>query len=140
VTIKTDIVVLLDVSGSMQRCIDAVKASVTTFIEGLASADANNESPIRDWRIKICGYRDHGRDPSDWFVDNPFVRDTAAVQAQLAAPNMRASSDGNGPESLLDALFKLATTEQGATQQEEDPRKWRRLGNCFRYIIFFTDG
>ena len=41
-----DIVVLLDVTGSMQECIDAVKGSISTFISGLAAKDANNEAPI----------------------------------------------------------------------------------------------
>jgi hypothetical protein len=134
-----DIVVLLDVSGSMQTCIDAVKASVATFIDGLSSVDANNESPIRDWRMKVCGYRDHRHDPSSWFVDNPFVRDTAAVQAQLAATNMQASGGGDEPESLLDGLFKLAAMEQAGIQEGEDPHKWRPRGSCARCVIFFTD-
>lgn len=134
-----DIVVLLDVSGSMQECIDAVKDSISTFINGLAAKDANNESPIKDWRMKIAGYRDHQHNEATWFVDNPFVKDSAAVQAQLNAPSMQASGGGDEPESLLDALFKLANMEQAGVQDGEDPNKWRARGTAARAVIFFTD-
>jgi len=134
-----DIVVLLDVSGSMQECIDAVKGSISTFISGLAAKDANNESPIKDWRMKIAGYRDHQHNEATWFVDNPFVKDSAAVQAQLSAPNMQASGGGDEPESLLDALLKLAKMEESGVQDGEDSNKWRSRGTVKRAIIFFTD-
>lgn len=134
-----DIVVMLDVTGSMQECIDAVKGSVSTFINQLSTKDANNDSPIKDWRMKIVGYRDHQVSPSDWFVDNPFVRDVAAVQTQLSAPAMQASGGGDEPESLLDALYKIAKMEQAGIQDGEDPYKWRARGTCARTVIFFTD-
>ena len=134
-----DIVVLLDVTGSMQECIDAVKGSISTFINGLSSKDANNDAPIKDWRMKICGYRDHQANEANWFVDNPFVRDVAAVQAQLSNPNMQATGGGDEQESLLDALFKLAKMEQAGAQDAEDPNKWRVRGTAARAVIFFTD-
>ena len=134
-----DIVILLDVSGSMQDCIDAVKRSVSDFIASYSSSDANGAAPITDWRMKIVGYRDTVAGPSDWFVDNPFVNDVAAVQAQLSAENMKASGGGDEPESLLDALFKLAKMDQSGVQDPVDPKKWRARGTSARSIIFFTD-
>ncbi len=53
-----DIVILMDVTGSMQTCIDAVKQSVATFISSMTSTDANNGAPIKDWRLKVVGCRD----------------------------------------------------------------------------------
>jgi hypothetical protein len=44
------------------------------------------------------------------------------------------------PESLLDALFKIASTEalpKGA--QTEDPSKWRYRSDAARVVIVFTD-
>lgn len=134
-----DIVFLLDVTGSMQECIDAVKGTISTFINGLNAKDANNESLIKDWRMKICGYRDHQHHEATWLTDNPFVRDVAAVQAQLSAANMQASGGGDEPESLLDALYKLAKMDQAGVQETEDPNKWRARGTAARAIIFFTD-
>jgi hypothetical protein len=136
-----DIVILLDISGSMQDCIDAVKGSVSTFVSGLTATDANNESPIKDWRIKVCGYRDHQPSPGaieeNWFIDNPFAKDLASVQSQLAA--MDASGGGDEPESLLDALFKIAKMDQAGVQDSEDSGKWRARGTCARAVVFFTD-
>ena len=134
-----DIVILLDVTGSMQDCIDAVKRSVSDFITSYSSSDANGAAPITDWRMKIVGYRDSEAGPSDWFIDNPFVNDVAAVQAQLAAENMKASGGVDEPESLLDALIKLAKMDQAGVQDPVDPNKWRARGTCARSIIFFTD-
>jgi len=134
-----DIVILLDVTGSMQECIDAVKGSISTFINSLSAKDANNDAPIKDWRMKICGYRDHQYNESNWFVDNPFVRDVAAVQAQLSAANMQAGGGGDEPESLLDAIYKLAKMDQAGVQDGEDMNKWRARGAAARTIIFFTD-
>jgi hypothetical protein len=134
-----DIAILLDLSGSMQDCIDAVKSSIGSFISGLSASDANNESPVRDWRMKVCGYRDHAHDPTSWFIDNPFVSDVASVQAQLASPAMMASGGGDEPESLLDALYTLAKLDQSGVQDGALPDRWRARGTAARVIIFFTD-
>lgn len=134
-----DIVVLLDISGSMQPCIDAVKTSISAFISQMSATDANNDSPVKDWRMKVVGYRDHQADPSGWFVDNPFVREVAAVQAQLNASGMRAAGGGDEPESLLDALYTLAKMDQCGVQDTEDANKWRARGHAARAVIFFTD-
>jgi len=134
-----DLVILLDVTGSMQPCIDAVKASIGSFISTLSAKDPNNENPVKDWRIKVCGYRDQQANSANWFVDNPFARDAASVQAQLTAPNMQAEAGGDEPESLLDALFKLAKMEQSGVQDGEQPDKWRARGTAARIIVFFTD-
>jgi hypothetical protein len=134
-----DLVFLLDVSGSMQECIDAVKGSIGSFINTLSSANANNEMPVKDWRIKICGYRDHADDSNDWFVDHPFVRDVPTLLAQLDAPTMQASGGGDEPESLLDALYKVAKMEQAGAQETDLPDRWRPRGAATRVVVFFTD-
>jgi hypothetical protein len=134
-----DIVVLMDVSGSMQKCIDAVKNSVSTFITTMTSGDANNGAPISDWRLKVVGYRDQAKDGSGWLVDNPFARDVASVEAQLAAPTMQAEGGGDEPESLLDALYCVASMGEAGVQDGEDPNLWRARGKSARAVIFFTD-
>ncbi len=134
-----DIVMLVDCSGSMQECIDAVKANIATFVGNLSTGDANSGSPIKDWRMKVCGYRDNTVGETDWFVDNPFVKDLAGVQAQLASDSLRASAGGDEPESLLDALFKLASMPRQGAQDAISPDQWRARGTVTRVIIFFTD-
>jgi hypothetical protein len=50
-----DIVFLVDITGSMAPCIDALRANIEIFIDSLSKGNA---PPIRDWRGKVVGYRD----------------------------------------------------------------------------------
>jgi hypothetical protein len=133
-----DIVFLVDISGSMAPVIDALRANIETFIDSLASGDANSGPPVKDWRGKVVGYRDIHHDGDQWLVDNPFVRDAVALKAQLGA--LKAGGGGDEPESLLDALYKLATLEatpKGAASEE--PTKWRYRSDAARVVVVFTD-
>jgi hypothetical protein len=133
-----DIVFLIDISGSMAPVIDALRKNIEVFIDSLSSGDANNAAPVKDWRGKVVGYRDIEHDGLAWFMDNPFVRDAVALKAQLAG--LRAEGGADEPESLLDALYKIATMEatpKGA--QSEDPGKWRYRSEAARVVVVFTD-
>ncbi len=136
-----DIVFLIDVSGSMTPIIDALRKNIETFIDSLSQGDANNAAPVKDWRGKVVGYRDIEHAEAEglrWMEDHPFVRDAVALKAQLA--ELRAAGGGDEPESLLDALYKVATMEaspKGA--QGEDPNKWRYRSDAARVVVVFTD-
>ena len=136
-----DIVFMIDVSGSMSPCIDALRTNIEAFIDSLSRGEANNAPPIRDWRGKVVGYRDIESAQSEgleWIIDAPFVRDVGELKAQLG--DLKAEGGGDEPESLLDALFKTASMEaspKGA--QTEDPNKWRYRSDAARVIIVFTD-
>jgi hypothetical protein len=136
-----DVVFLIDVSGRMSPIIDALRKNIEAFVTSLSSGDANNAAPVRDWRGKVVGYRDVEAAKSEgleWLEDHPFVRDTAALKAQLAS--LRAQGGGDEPESLLDALYKIATMEaspKGA--QSEEANKWRYRSEAARVVVVFTD-
>ena len=136
-----DIVFLVDISGSMAPCIDALRRNIETFVDSLSSGDANNAAPVKDWRAKVVGYRDFDSAPSEglpWIVDNPFVRDAGSLKGQLA--QLSANGGGDEPESLLDALYtvaKMDATPKGA--QSEDPGKWRYRSDAARVVVVFTD-
>jgi hypothetical protein len=136
-----DIVFMIDVSGSMEPCIDALRMNIEAFAESLSRGDANNAAPVKDWRAKVVGYRDldsAGSEGIPWIVDNPFVRDVAALKAQLAS--LRAMGGADEPESLLDALYKVATMEAVPKgSQTVDPNKWRYRSDAARVVIVFTD-
>jgi hypothetical protein len=136
-----DIVFLIDVSGSMAACIDALRRNIEVFIDSLNRGDANNAAPVKDWRGKVVGYRDIEHDQADglpWITDHPFVRDTAALKAQLGT--LQAAGGGDEPESLLDALYKVASVEaMPKGSQTEDPLKWRYRSDAARVVIVFTD-
>jgi hypothetical protein len=136
-----DIVFMIDVSGSMKPCIDALRTNIEAFIDSLSKGEGNNAAPVKDWRGKVVGYRDIEAAQSEgipWIVDNPFVRDAAALKSQLA--ELRAEGGGDEPESLLDALFKTASMEASPKgSQLEDPAKWRYRSDAARVVVVFTD-
>jgi len=136
-----DIVFVVDVSGSMAPCIDALRQNIETFVDSLSRGDANNAAPVKDWRVKVVGYRDIESAEAEglpWFIDNPFVRDTATVKAQLGA--LQATGGGDEPESLLDALYKVATMEATAKgSQTVEAGKWRYRSDAARVVVVFTD-
>jgi hypothetical protein len=136
-----DIVFMVDISGSMAPIIDALRRNIETFVDSLSHGDANNTAPVKDWRGKVVGYRDIEAADSEnlpWIVDNPFVRDASALKAQLAA--LDAAGGGDEPESLLDALYKVATMEAVPKgSQTEDPGKWRYRSDAARVVVVFTD-
>jgi hypothetical protein len=136
-----DIVFLIDVTGSMAPCIDALRANIEAFIDTLSRGDANNSAPVRDWRAKVVGYRDIESAEADrlpWIVDNEFVRDAGTLRSQLST--LQAAGGGDEPESLLDALYTVASMEAVPKgSQTEDPRKWRYRSDAARVVIVFTD-
>jgi hypothetical protein len=136
-----DVVFLIDVSGSMAPIIDALRKNIEAFVDSLSAGGANNSAPVRDWRGKVVGYRDIEAASSEgleWIEDHPFVRDTAALKAQLAS--LKAQGGGDEPESLLDALYKVATMEATAKgSQSEDAGKWRYRSDAARVVVVFTD-
>jgi hypothetical protein len=136
-----DIVFLIDISGSMAPCIDALRRNIEAFIDSLSRGDANNAAPVRDWRGKVVGYRDIEADQAAglaWIVDNDFVRDAASLKAQLGT--LQANGGGDEPESLLDALYKVASMESAPKgSQTEDSTKWRYRSDAARVVIVFTD-
>ena len=130
-----DIVFLIDATGSMKHCIDAVKSNIQAFCRDLVN---DQQSPVRDWRAKVVGYRDYKADgKEDWLVDNPFVRKYEDLEQQFA--KLQAWGGGDDPEDLLDALYLLATMESTGQQYKEDPRKWRDIHDAARVVVIFTD-
>ena len=136
-----DVVFLIDVTGSMAPIIDALRKNIEAFVDSLSSGDSNNAAPVRDWRAKVIGYRDievAATEGIEWLEDNPFVRDTTALKAQLGS--LQAQGGGDEAESLLDALYKVATMDAlPKGSQSEDPAKWRYRSDAARVVVVFTD-
>jgi len=131
-----DMVFLIDATGSMQGLIDGLKNNISTFIDFLTTKSGNNPSPVKDWRAKVAGFRDFEQDTKP-FEDNPFVTDAAELKRQLTA--LVADGGGDDPESLLDALYKVATMGETAKESEPDPVRWRYRHSAARVIVAFTD-
>lgn len=132
-----DIVFLLDATGSMAPCIEAVTRNVSTFIDTLNAPDANGGVLIRDWRIRVIGYRDRNYDGNQWLIDNPFSNEAATVKFQLES--LKAAGGGDEPESLLDAMYQISqwpSSERGAAPI---PNAWRHRHDAARVVVIFTD-
>lgn len=134
-----DLVFLLDATGSMGKCIDRVKENINTFITTMTTPDANGQLTVRDWRARVAGYRDYDSDgDANWFIDHPFTSDVDTLRRQL--DDVQAKGGGDEPESLLDALHKLATDGESDLQASApDPEKWRERHEAVRVIVVFTD-
>jgi len=127
---KADIIFCIDVTGSMQPCIDALKANMVNFVNALHSA-ANV-----DYRLKLVAYRDiHDTQVLDdgtracdqpWFI-TPFMNDPNEFSKCLNHDDVQAFGGGDDPESTLDALYIAITTKD-----------WRPSGT-HRSIVLFTD-
>ena len=87
-----DIVFLMDATGSMKPCIDAVKDNLRMFI-GELTGGANNQAPVKEWRAKVVAYRDYIYD-SEPLVDHDFTDDPAVLEGQMASLQV----DGGGDE------------------------------------------
>lgn len=132
-----DIVFLMDATGSMDKCIARLKENLNVFIATLTTKDVNNSCPVKDWRAKVVGYRDVKSEGSNWYEDNSFTTDGEELKRQLA--KLSATGGDDEPESLLDALYKLANMGQTGKQEAASPSKWRYQSNAARVIVVFTD-
>lgn len=129
-----DIVFLIDASGSMTECIDAVKDKIGVFISELSGGQV----PIKDWRARVIGYRDAKCDGDQWLVTNPFVsNDQAALTAQLSS--LEAKGGGDEPESLIDALLEICSWNAVQKTEVADNCSWRHFTDARRSVVLFTD-
>lgn len=126
-----DFVLLVDATGSMSPCMGALKESLGGFLSELTGP----QSIVQDWRGKVVAFRDVGVDGSKWFEDGPFVREAGELRTQLDA--LKAMGGGNEPESLLDAIHKLASSPVSPKGGEEEADKWRT--GVTRCVVAFTD-
>jgi hypothetical protein len=133
-----DIVFLMDATGSMQGCIDQLKENVKLFVDTMTAKNANHDSPVKDWRAKVVGFRDYKADGEDkWLVNNDFTSNVEVLRGQL--DNLKAYGGGDIPESLLDALYIVANMGQTELQDYPIPSKWRYRSSAARVVVIFTD-
>ena len=132
-----DIVFLLDATGSMGPCINAVKRNIKTFVQTLTTPNPNGGHVVKDWRAKVVGYRDLDYTDVPAMVDNPFVSGVAELEAQLDA--LTADGGGDEPETLLEALYLLANMPATGPNEELRADAWRHVNAGRRFVIVFTD-
>lgn len=132
-----DIVFLLDVSGSMEPCLNALTNNIGVFFDQMTNPGPNEGPVVKDWRVKVCGYRDARTDGSMWWVETPFTSDAGQVKANLGS--LEAKGGGDEPESLLDALWKVAKMPAANKGEAAGEAMWRYKSDAARCVIIFTD-
>jgi hypothetical protein len=132
-----DIVFLLDATGSMGPCINAVKQNIKTFVQTLTTPTPNGGAVVKDWRAKVVGYRDLDYTDVPAMVDNPFVGSVQELESQLDA--LTADGGGDEAETLLEALYLLANMPATNSGEPLRPDAWRAVNAGRRFVIVFTD-
>jgi len=135
--INIDIVILLNVTGSMNKSFPLLKTSLINFVKKL-------EEKFEDTvRYKICGFRDQESDGDKWFIDFPFVRNIEEVKYNLNHADMDPRGGCGSPDSLLDALYKIGSMPRVLREFDfkapEDPNKWCALRKLSRIVVIFSD-
>lgn len=133
-----DVVFLVDKTGSMSKAMNALVTGIGTLFDAMVSPSGQDVPPLTDWRAKVIGYGDVKADGEKWWKEAPFrAGDVAQVKADLVALQP-VSGGGDDPESLLDALFKVAT--MGSTPEGVAPEagKWRE-GRLHKVVVVFSD-
>ena len=126
-----DLVLLIDISGSMQTCINGLLKNIKTFVDQLMNGDANNE-PIPDLRVKIVGYHTSYYASGDWFVDKGFTSDWNTLELNLST--LYATP---WDESVFDALLYVAWEKDTGFVSCASP--FRAKEEATRAVILFTD-
>ncbi|KAK6540225.1 hypothetical protein TWF694_009041 [Orbilia ellipsospora] len=111
---STDLLFLLDTTGSMGSYIDAAKQQIRSIVSDIKVAFFNEA----DVRIAVVGYKDHGDSPNIQFLDF-----TSSVDHVLAFLNILQAVGGNdAPEDVLGGVQKAL----GAT--------WKYKTRCIVHI------
>jgi hypothetical protein len=132
-----DIAFLLDATGSMGPCINAVKQNIKTFVTTMTTPNPNGGAVVKEWRAKIVGYRDLDYTDFPAYIDNNFVSSVSELEAQLNA--LHADGGGDEPETLLESLYRLANMPATKPDEPLQPDAWRSVGSARRFVVVFTD-
>lgn len=132
-----DIVFLIDATGSMGPCINAVKQNIKTFIGTMTTPNPNGGLVVKEWRAKIVGYRDLDYTDFPAYVDNDFVSSVGELEGQLNA--LQADGGGDEAETLLESLYRIASMPATKSDEPLRPDAWRSVGGARRFVVVFTD-
>lgn len=100
-----DIVMCIDVTGSMNPVLDAVKESSLRFHLRLHQMMASKGKEISQLRLRVIAFRDFGDDPDTAVEQTGFLHlPRQAEDFEMFVRGLRATGGGDYPESGLEAL------------------------------------
>lgn len=130
---KVDIVMCIDITGSMQDCIDTVKARALQFWPDLQAALTEAKKNVSDVRVKVIGFRDFEADGSKALEISKYFNLSAQGSSdpeeyKAFVNGLVADGGGDEPENSLEALSLAIQSD------------WVTTGDRRRHVIvMFTD-
>ncbi len=130
---KVDIVMCIDVTGSMQDCIDTVKNRALQFGPDLQDALKAASKNVSDVRVKVIGFRDFEADGSSSLQESRYFNlsdqgSSDPEEYKQFVSNLVADGGGDEPENSLEALSLAIQSD------------WVQTGDKRRHVIvMFTD-
>lgn len=130
---KVDIVMCIDITGSMQDCIDIVKNRALQFWPDLKEALAAASKNVSDVRVKVIGFRDFEADGDGALEISRYFnlsdQGSSDPEDYKAFVNgLVADGGGDEPENSLEALALAIQSD------------WVQTGDKRRHVIvMFTD-
>lgn len=124
-----DIVLCIDITGSMQPIIQEVKEGAFSFHARLASTMHQREKRVDQMRIRVVAFRDFIDSPQDALHASPFFKVPHEVHKfEKFVSSLSAGGGGDVPESGLEALSVAIDSD------------WQRnLTRQRHVIVMFTD-
>jgi len=99
-----DIVMCIDVTGSMGPVLEAVKEGAIRFSAELTRKLDAESKRVDQLRLRVIAFRDYGEDSDALDVSEFFVLPDQSVDFEAFVRKLRAGGGGDAPESGLDAL------------------------------------
>ena len=130
---KVDIVMCIDITASMQDCIDTVKSRALQFWPDLQEALKAASKNVSDVRVKVIGFRDFEADGSEALEESRYFNlsdqgSSDPEEYKQFVNNLVADGGGDEPENSLEALSLAIQSD------------WVQTGDRRRHIIvMFTD-
>ncbi|MGM9763096.1 MAG: vWA domain-containing protein [Candidatus Cryptobacteroides sp.] len=130
---KVDIVMCIDITGSMQDCIDTVKSRALQFWPDLQEALQKAAKNVSDVRVKVIAFRDFEADGDQALVESRYFNLSAQGSSdpeeyKAFVSGLVADGGGDEPENSLEALAMAINSD------------WVQTGDRRRHVIvMFTD-
>jgi len=128
-TYNLDLVLCIDVTGSMNKIIKDVKTNALNFHEALLSKMASKQKSVSQLRVRVIAFRDMMADNPCFIESKFFVLPEEKTEFFKFVELLKAKGGGgDGPESGLEAISLAITSD------------WVQSGNKVRHaIVVWTD-
>ncbi len=113
--LSVDVVMCIDVTGSMSGIISTVKRNALSFYESFNNKCINNGIQLEALNNKVIAFQDINVDGDDWWKESEFFSlPTQLTEFNSFVNNLYTGYGGDTPESGLEALMGAFNALEGA--------------------------